>query len=99
MISDRGGRSFDSHGQHRHTMEKSDPKSHSAVVFAKRIAKRLSDAKQGKEYHKLVVIAPPRFLGVLRTALETAGVDIDRSFDKELTDKKPAFIENMLDSK
>ena len=100
LISDRGGRSFDSHGQGRHTLasEKSDPKTRLATVFAKEIAERISKAKQDAEFEKLVVIAAPRFLGVLRPALATAGIDVEHAFDKEMTAKDPASIQELVDS-
>ena len=100
LMSDRGGRAFDSHGQGRHTMtnEKADPKSQSAIVFAKEIAERLS-AERGKgSYNSLIVVAAPRFLGVLRPALSTAGVATEREIDKEVTGKDAAFIQKLIDS-
>lgn len=73
LISDRGGRSFDSHGQGRHTMEseKDAPKQHRAKGFAKLIAEWI-----GAELHKgafagFAIIAAPRFLGLLRQELNT----------------------------
>ena len=100
LISDRGGRSFDSHGQGRHTMarEKSTLKHTLRVAFAKNIAEQISDAKQAGQFDRLVVIAAPRFLGVLRDSLQTAGVDIERTIDKEVTAKDEAFIRNLLDA-
>lgn len=100
LISDRGGRSFDSHGQGRHTLagEKSDPKTRLVTVFAKEIAERISKAKQHAEFDKLVVVAAPRFLGVLRPALATAGIDVEHSFDKEMTAKDVASIQELIDS-
>ena len=94
------GRSFDSHGQGRHTLasEKSDPKTRLATVFAKEIAERISKAKQDAEFDKLVVIAAPRFLGVLRPALATAGIDVEHAFDKEMTAKDLASIQELVDS-
>ena len=46
LLSDRGGRSFDSHGQGRHTMvkEQTGPKKRAAVAVAKDIANRINKA-------------------------------------------------------
>lgn len=100
LISDRGGRSFDSHGQGRHTLasEKSDPKTRLVAVFAKEIAGRISKAKQDGEFDKLLVVAAPRFLGILRPALATAGIDIEHAVDKEMTGRDPASIQELVDS-
>jgi protein required for attachment to host cells len=99
LISDRGGRSFDSHGKGRHTMsnEKSDPKQHASVTFAKEIAKRISAARNDGTCRNFALIAAPRFLGVLRDALETAGnARPVVTINKEVVDKDAAFIENLL---
>jgi protein required for attachment to host cells len=100
LISDRGGRAFDSHGQGRHTManEKADPKTHSAVVFAKEIAERLAADRAHGRFDSLVVVAAPRFLGVLRPALATAGVGAEREIDKAVTGKDAGFIQKLVDS-
>lgn len=100
LISDRGGRSFDSHGQGRHTMahEKSDPRSHSNLVFAKEIAERISTARQRGQFDRLIVVAAPRFLGVIRPALAVAGVDVDRTIDKEVTGRDVDFIQSLVDA-
>jgi protein required for attachment to host cells len=100
LISDRGGRAFDSFGQGRHTMasEKGDPKAHSAVVFAKEIADKASAAKKRGSFDKLIVVAAPRFLGLLRPALATAGIEPDRTIDKQVVGKDASFIKNLIDA-
>lgn len=100
LVSDRGGRAFDSHGQGRHTMagEKDDPKTHSAVVFAKEIADRLGSAGKNGEFDRFVVVAAPRFLGVLRQALDTVGAEPERSIDKEVTGRDAGFIQGLIDA-
>lgn len=100
LLADRGGRAYDSHGQGRHTMtnEKADPKAHSAVVFAKDLAERLGADRQKGRYDKLIVVAAPRFLGVLRPALSTAGLEADRAIDKAVTGKSAEFIQKLVDS-
>ncbi|MGI9223719.1 MAG: host attachment protein [Woeseiaceae bacterium] len=73
LISDRGGRSFDSHGQGRHTMggEKAGPKQHIATVFAKTIAELVADDMQSGRCRGFALIAAPRFLGELRREIRT----------------------------
>lgn len=100
LISDKGGRAFDSFGRGRHTMaiEKDDPKTHSAVVFAKDVADRLARERSESGFDRLIVVAAPRFLGVLRPALATAGVEAERELSKEVTGRDAAFIQKLLDS-
>lgn len=70
-ISDRPGRSFDSHGEGRHAMEPgTDPADQEAIRFAADIANHLRQARTGNEFDALVLVAPPRFLGLLRKAMD-----------------------------
>jgi len=78
LKSDRPGRAFDHapvsghrrgstphHGigvEHR-------PRRHEAEVFAHKIAEQLEHARRSGEFDRLVIMAPPAFLGLLRKAL------------------------------
>jgi len=99
LISDRGGRSFDSLGSGRHAYdeEKSNAKTHSYAVFAKKIAERVRAGHQNQKFVKLAIIAAPRFLGVLRNALDKAGIEADLTINKEVTGHDTAFIQNLMD--
>jgi protein required for attachment to host cells len=102
LISDRGGRSFDSHGQGRHTMmkEQSGPKQRASVAFAKDLAGRISNAVRDGTCDEIVLIAAPRFLGVLRDALEKAGNVIPaQTIDKEMVGRDAADIEKLLENR
>jgi protein required for attachment to host cells len=102
QISDRGGRSFDSPGQGRHTMtnEKTDPKQHAAIVFAKEIAGRVAVGRQEGSCRDYALVAAPRFLGLLRDAFETAGhSDPLLTIDKGVVGQDPAVIEKLLNEK
>jgi protein required for attachment to host cells len=99
LISDSGGRSFDSHGQGRHTMtnEKSDPKKHAAIVFAKDIAERINKARHNGTCRDFALIAAPRFLGLLRDALTVSGNAVPfLTVDKDVVGQEPAVIEKLL---
>lgn len=99
VVTDKAGRGFDSQGQGRHAYgnEKSDQKSQSYAVFAKNIAERVKTGKQDRKFVRLAVIAAPRFLGVLRKALEKAGLEADLTIDKEVTGRDMDFIRKLLD--
>jgi protein required for attachment to host cells len=99
LLADRGGRSFDSHGQGRHTMtkEKSGPKKRAAVAFAKDIAQRIGKAVREGTCDEFILISAPRFLGELRDALGTAGNAVpSRAIDKEMVGRDAADIEKLL---
>lgn len=87
LISDRGGRSFDSAGHGRHTMarEKAGPKTHAAEQFAKEIADSIGDVVRSGACRGYVLVAPPKFLGILRdTVARNCKRDPDITIDKEL---------------
>lgn len=65
--SDRPGRSYESVGGQRHAIEREeDPRQREAVRFAKRISRRLDEARRKGEYDELIVVAGPPFLGLMR---------------------------------
>lgn len=71
--SDRPGRAFDPGTGTPHAMEPhSDPHERSKVAFARRVAALLDEAIAKKRFTHLVLIAPPRTLGVLREELGAA---------------------------
>ncbi|MDH3647341.1 MAG: host attachment protein [Gammaproteobacteria bacterium] len=70
LVSDSHGRSFDSGGTGRHAMGRQvNQKHHEAMVFAKHIADHLQEEYARNTFAKLILIAPPEFLGLLRKAL------------------------------
>jgi len=99
LISDSGGRSFDSHGQGRHTMtsEKSDPKKHAAIVFAKDIAGRINKARHNGTCRDFALIAAPHFLGLLRDALAVSGTSVPfLTVDKDVVGQDVSIVEKLL---
>ena len=76
--SDRPGRMFD-HGPlsgarrgataHHGTGGDNHPREHEAMLFAQQIAAELERARRDDRFERLVVMAEPNFLGMLRKAL------------------------------
>ena len=67
--SDRPGRSYESMGGQRHAIAReNDPRRQEAVQFARRISKRLDEARRKDEFEELIVVAGPPFLGMMRAA-------------------------------
>jgi protein required for attachment to host cells len=70
IVSDKPGRTFDSAGQGRHSKEpRTDPHEHEQCAFHHRIAAYLDSAAKSGEFDRLVVVAPPKALGSLRSEL------------------------------
>jgi protein required for attachment to host cells len=66
--TDAPGRSINSNGSRRSTMEQTDWHDQAEQQFLTDIAKRLDAAVMAGETKSLILIAPPRALGVLRQA-------------------------------
>lgn len=72
LTSDRPGRSFDSAGQGHHAMGTSvEPKEQEAMRFAKQITEYLNTASNEGRCNRLLLVAGPPFLGVLRAQLDS----------------------------
>lgn len=101
LVSDRGGRSFDSGGQGRHAMgqEKPGPKEQLAAAFAKQISIRIAKALHDGRCKSYVLVAAPRFLGLLRDAVSTnCSVAPEKTIAKEVVGKDAAFLQKLVDS-
>lgn len=99
LISDSGGRSYDSFGAGRHTManEKDAPRKHAAMVFAKDIAERIGKVLHDGSCLGYSLVAAPRFLGMLRNALATTTTtEPYAAVDKDVISQDPDVIEKLL---
>ena len=96
--TDKPGRVFDSFGEGRHsTSPKQEPTEHIAQQFALDLAEMLNKGRLTNAYDKLVLIAEPKFLGVLRAALDknTESLVI-QTVNKELLDVKEDELSEYL---
>lgn len=86
LTSDRPGRSFDSQGEGRHAMAvEVDSKEQEQIRFARLVADRLEQARLDNQFERLVIIAAPAFLGLLRTSFNTVlnsllSLEIDKDY-------------------
>jgi protein required for attachment to host cells len=70
LVSDLPGRTFDSTGAGRHAKAAGvAPKEQETVNFAIQVAERLEAARTEGRFDALVLVAAPRFLGLLRGRL------------------------------
>ncbi|MDO8842933.1 host attachment protein [Methylicorpusculum sp.] len=93
-LSDRQGGIAGGHGEGDHTFEApTDFKHHEAVVFAKQIGVKLDQGRVNNEYGKLILVAPPAFLGVLRESLNSHVSDlVAQSLNKNLVVEDESVI-------
>ncbi len=87
IASDRPGRAFHSVGAKRSAMEETDLHDRNEQQFLTQLAGRLDQAALGGDLRSLVLVAPPRALGVLRAQLsanvkQSIRVEIDKDLVK-----------------
>lgn len=96
ILADKGGRSFDSYGQGRHTMS-SDPKRHLAEGFARDIAEHIATDVHNGTCRGYALVAAPHFLGLLRAELAgRTSTEPYATVDKSVVEKDTAVIEKLL---
>ena len=97
--SDRPGRTQESASSARHAIEpRTDPHREAKRAFAHELAERLEAAASAGHYARLLLVAPPAFLGDLRAALgQEAGRRLRGSLDKDLSHAPLAEIVPHLD--
>ena len=91
LASDRPGRSFrkDSGDPRRAAMSRAEgPRDRAVSDFARAVSDRLQRARVANQYDQLVLVAPPRFLGLLRSSLDGPTTHlVVGSMDKDLAMK------------
>ena len=99
--ADRQGRSFDSQGSGRHAMEaRTSAKDHAMQGFAQEVADELPRQLTNAGLRNLILIAAPRFLGVLRKSLnEEAKAALYCEIDGEYTTHTPQQIAEVISKK
>lgn len=83
--SDEPGRGFDSHGSRHAFQQEQGPAARVTEQYAKHLAKLLDDGRVTHRYRKLVLVAEPHFMGLMRAALssETASL-VTAAINKDL---------------
>lgn len=98
LSSDRPGRSFDSHGEGRHAMAvEVEPKEQEQIRFAKLIVDRLEQGRVENAFERLVVVAAPTFLGLLRAHFNAPLSSLlSLEIDKDYTALRPEELRTRL---
>jgi protein required for attachment to host cells len=101
LVSDRQGRNQNSSGGGYSVAlsEKTSPKEVEAGSFAKELSHYLSSAHNKQEYNKLILVAPPHFLGLLRGEFnQNVTKSVTASADKDLSNlPMPEMIRRLED--
>lgn len=94
LASDRPGRTFDSFGQGRHAKAPpTDWQQYEKTRFAREMAEQINAAARNGRFDQLMVIAPPRVLGDLRSLLDAhARKRISAEVGKDLTNLSEAAL-------
>lgn len=97
-VSDKPGRVHESATAARHAVEpRTDPHRAAKAEFAARLARRLEDATAS--FGRLLLVAPPSFLGDLRASLGAASRrKLHGTLDKDLTHAPLAEVAAQLDA-
>ena len=98
LVSDSAGSDGGSVGQGRHLMnDKISAKQQQAFGFARTIAHRLDSARNKGEFSKLILVAPPSFLGMLRDNLSKEVMAmVSNQVDKNLVLKPAETVREYL---
>lgn len=98
--TDKPGRSFDSAGVGRHSMEpRADWHEQAKTEFAAELAHWLGAAHKTRAYDRLILIAPPKTLGDLRIKLDPQVAKlVHAELDKDLTKHSAQQIEQQVAS-
>ena len=87
LAADRPGRSFDRAGKGRHGMEpRTNPREVEQERFAREIVGTLEEADRRQCFDRLILVAPPTFMGLLRNILPPSLANkVSGALTKDLT--------------
>ena len=96
LVGDSSGKSVDQHGS---LDPATDARAVEAQGFARLLGRHLKELHNQQHFDQLILIAPPRFLGLLRKELASP-LDklVTRSIDKDLTTASVAQIIDYIKS-
>jgi protein required for attachment to host cells len=97
-VTDRGGQTLERVGAGGHAkLAAQQAKEHDQEVLAKRLADEISTGRTSNRFDRLVLVAPPSFLGMLRDSLDTASRKlVVATHAKDLSNLDPVHLEQRL---
>ena len=96
LVTDSGGSNRGPNG--RHGVDNGDVhKREEAEQFARELAAELDRALRAGSFSRIYLVAPPRFLGLLRQSISPQlGEKVSGEIDKDLTQHTPQKIRELL---
>jgi len=101
LESDRPGRTHDRRGPGRHALSSEESaKERAASNFAREVARAIESERTHEGFDRLVIVAEPGFLGMLRSALDPVsatlvGPELHKSLTSRTTDEIAAQLEDL----
>jgi len=98
LVSDRPGSDGGSLGQGRRVLDdKVSAREQEDIRFATQLAERLEAARKAGDLDRLVLVAPPAFLGLLRDKLgKEVMARVSNQVDKNLVQQPPEVLREYL---
>ncbi|PCI21769.1 MAG: hypothetical protein COB62_02605 [Piscirickettsiaceae bacterium] len=98
LVSDSAGSDGGSTGQGRHVLDdETTARQQEAIIFAKELASHLDRERKNDSFRRLIVIAPPTFLGLLRKNLNDEVMSmVSQQIDKNFINKSATEIHQYL---
>jgi protein required for attachment to host cells len=98
LVSDSSGSDGGSFGQGRHVFDnRSSAKETESIEFARTLASRLDKGRNEGDFDRLVLVAPPEFLGHLRSNLSKEVMSkVARQVDKNLVQRPAEVLRDYL---
>ncbi len=99
LEEDRSGRKSDAPTQGaRHSEHPEAARAQCAEGFACELARSLDDARHQRAFRRLVLVAPPQFLGRLRAKLSApTAATVVGTVSKDLPDAEPGQVERLVE--
>ena len=88
LVADGSGSGSDAGGYGRHSMgHEADPRQQEAEIFARELCGEIEQGCRDNNLHRIYLIAPPKFLGLLRGFLNKQCAErIEEAIDKNLVE-------------
>lgn len=98
LVSDDAGSDGGSVGHGRHVIDsRHTAHERESLQFARRLANRLDSGRTSGDFNRLVLVAPPEFLGHLRNHLSKESMSlVYRQIDKNLVQKSKTVLRTYL---